>query len=71
MLKMYTKGGKWTVEDNGVKKEFDTAWDAWGYIFLMREIRPNAPQAPKAHYPVKTLNPSPIVKQKKISYTFS
>lgn len=58
-MKMRKQFGKWIVEDRGVNKVFDTSADAWAYVFLMREIRPKAPQVVRSLYPVKTLDPRP------------
>ena len=69
MLKMYTKDKKWIVKDGEREIAFDVSTDAWRYVFLMREIRPNIPKAPKALYPVNTLIPSR--RQKKVIVTFS
>ena len=66
MLKMQTKDNKWVVEDKGRYNFFDTSFDAWGYIFLMRVIRPKAPFVPRSLYPVKSLDPRPEMKKKKI-----
>lgn len=66
-MQMYTRNKKWIVVDGERELEFNTARDAWGYVFLMREIRPN-PKAPKPLYPVTTLNPFPSRKKKKVIY---
>lgn len=59
MLKMYTNDGIWIIEDKGVNKFFDSAYDAWQYVFLMREIRPKVEMGERSLYPVKSLNPFP------------
>lgn len=59
MLKMYTKDGIWIIEDKGVNKGFDSSYDAWAFIFLLKEIRPKAPFVERSLYPVKSLNPFP------------
>jgi hypothetical protein len=43
MLKMYTKDGIWIVEDKGVNKCFDSAYDAWAFVLLLKGIRPKVP----------------------------
>lgn len=58
-MKLYTKVGKWVVEDKGRKIFFDKSTDAWMYVFLMREIREKPPVAPPSLYPVRSLNPIP------------
>lgn len=59
MLKMYTKDGIWIIEDKGVNKCFESAYDAWAFVFLLKEIRPKVPFAERSLYPVKSLNPFP------------
>ena len=71
MLKMYTIDNKWIVVDGEREIEYDSAIDAWGYVFLMRGIRPKAPQVTESIYPVKTLNPFSSRKQKKIVCTLN
>lgn len=63
MLKMHTKDGKWIIVDKGRNVIFDTSFDAWMYIFITREIRPQVPSVPKSGYPVRTLNPIPSSKK--------
>jgi hypothetical protein len=65
---MYTKDKKWIVVDGGRNIIFNSSREAWGYVFLMREIRPKAPEVPKSIYPVKTLNPVPTRKRKKVVF---
>lgn len=57
-LKMYTTDGKWIVVDGDRVVEFDTAYDAWQLVLLLKEIRPRVPYI-KPLYPVKSLNPFP------------
>ena len=57
-MKLRREKGLWIVEDRGVNKIFETSYDAWTYIFLMKEIRPKAPQVPKSLYPVLSLDPT-------------
>ena len=59
-----TKEG-WVIIDKGVKKVFETAHDAWYYIFLMKEIRPHATWTPPSLYPVRSLDPRPAKVVKK------
>lgn len=66
MLKMYTNGGKWIVKEDYKVSIFDKSIDAWRYIFILKEIRTKAPCIPKSLYPVRTLNPFPIMFKKKI-----
>lgn len=56
MLKMYTKDGKWIVDDNGRNIEFDASYDAWMYVFLMRGIRPGVAKTMRSQA-VTSLNP--------------
>lgn len=58
MLKMRTIDGKWVVLDGDRVVEFDTAYDAWQLVLLLKEIRPRVPYT-KPLYPVKSLNPFP------------
>ena len=59
MLKLYTNDGNWVVKDGDRLVIFDSAYDAWVYVFLLREIRPKAPFVPRSLYPVRSLNPMP------------
>ena len=59
MLKMYTNDGIWIIEDKGVNKCFESAYDAWCHVFLLREIRPKVDMGPRSLYPVRSLNPMP------------
>ena len=68
MLKMYTKDGKWIIVDKGRNIIFDTSFDAWLYVLTMREIRPQVPSVPQSLYPVRTLNPIPSRRCKKVVY---
>lgn len=68
MIKMYTKDKKWIVVDGEREIEFETSRDAWLYVFLMRDIRPEMPSVPKSCYPVRTLNPLPSRKKNKVIY---
>lgn len=62
MIKMQTIDGKWVIKyaDRGFERLaiFDNAYDAWYFIFLMRELRPRVPVV-RSLYPVKSLNPFP------------
>ena len=68
-MKLRSTNGFWIVEDRGVNKIFDTSYDAWAYIFLMKEVRPKAPQVPKSLYPVLTLDPTRERTVKRIVWT--
>lgn len=59
MLKVYTKDGIWIIEDKGVNKGFDSSYDAWLYLFLLKKIRPKVEMGVRSLYPVKSLNPFP------------
>ena len=59
MIKMFTYDENWVVKDGDRIVVFDKAYDAWCYIFLLREIRPKAPFVQRSLYPVKSLNPIP------------
>lgn len=60
MLKMYTVNGKWTVVDGRRILFFDTSYDAWAYVLLLKEIRPRVvPFVQRSLYPVKSLDPRP------------
>jgi hypothetical protein len=58
LMKMRTKDGKWIIQDEGREIVFDSSYDAWMYVFLMREIRSNPPIPPRSVYPVLTLDPT-------------
>ena len=58
-LKKTTEG--WTLTEGNEEKTFESAHDAWLYIFLMKEIRQSATRLPKTLYPVRTLDPRPKV----------
>lgn len=64
-LKMYTNDGKWVIVDGDRVVEFDTAYDAWQLVLLLREIRPRVPYI-KPLYPVKSLNPFPERRTKNV-----
>lgn len=64
-LKMYTNDGKWIVVDGDRVVEFDTAYDAWQLVLLLKEIRPRVPYI-KPLYPVKSLNPFPERRTKNV-----
>ena len=58
LMKMRTKDGKWIIEGQDRVLTFDSSYDAWMYVFLMRDIRPNPPIPPRSVYPVLTLDPT-------------
>ena len=51
-------GGKWVVVDRGVAKVFDTSRDAWGFVYIMRQIRENPKRIEMWKHPVKCLWPA-------------
>lgn len=55
-----TKAG-WIVTDKGVEKVFETPYDAWLYILLMKDIRPHRTYRPKTLYPVTSLDPFALI----------
>ena len=57
-IKMYTNDGKWIVLDGDRVVTFDKAYDAWAFVFLLKEIRPRVPYN-RPLYPVRSLNPFP------------
>ena len=59
MLKMYTNDGNWIVKDKDRLVIFGTAYDAWCYVFLLKEIRPKVEMGERSLYPVRSLNPMP------------
>lgn len=58
LMKMRTEDGKLIIQDEGREIVFDKSYDAWLYVFLMRDIRPNPPIPPRSVYPVLTLDPT-------------
>ena len=58
LMKMRTEDNKWIIEDDGVVKVFDSSYDAWQYVLLMKEVRPHPPIPPRSLYPVLTRNPT-------------
>ena len=70
MLTMYTYDGKWIVKDNVKGRDrfalFDSSYDAWCYIFLLKEIRPKVPFVERSLYPVRSLNPFPERRTKNV-----
>lgn len=57
-IRMFTIKGKWIVMDGDRLVEFDTAYDAWQLVLLLKEIRPRVPYI-RPLYPIKSLNPIP------------
>ena len=66
MLKMHTKESKWVIIDRERTIVFDCSRDAWQYLFLVRDIRPRVDMGPRSLYPVRSLNPVPEMRKKKI-----
>ena len=58
LMKMRTKDNKWIIEDEGRTIVFDSSYDAWMYVLLMKEVRPHPPIPPRSIYPVLTLDPT-------------
>lgn len=56
-MKLRTIEGKWIVEDDGRYLVFDGGYDAWSYIFMMKEIRGRVTVMPRSVYPVRSLVP--------------
>ena len=59
MLKMYTYDGNWVVKDGDKLVIFEKAYDAWVFVFLLKEIRPKVEMGERSLYPVRSLNPMP------------
>lgn len=68
-MKMWSINKKeWFILDRGVIKFFKTSKDAWAYVLLMKEIRPHTTFYPsQTLYPVRTLDPRPASKVKKVT----
>ena len=64
-IRMVTIKGKWIVLDGDRLVEFDTAYDAWQLVLLLKEIRPRVPYI-RPLYPVKSLNPFPERRTKNV-----
>lgn len=65
-MKMWSNKEAWFIKDKGVIKMFKNSVDAWAYILLMKEIRPHHTFIPNL-YPVRTLDPRPSSKVKKVT----
>ena len=63
LMKMRTKDNKWIIQDEGREIVFDSSFDAWQYVFLMRPIRTNPPIPPRSVYPVLSLVPKTTKKK--------
>lgn len=59
MIKMQSKGDIFVILDNGRVVIFETSYDAWCHIFLLRGIRSRVDMGPRSLYPVRSLNPVP------------
>jgi hypothetical protein len=68
LMKMRTEDNKWIIEDERRTIVFDSYYDAWQYVFLMKEIRQHPPIPPRSVYPVLTLDPTPSFTPKKKFY---
>lgn len=62
-MRVKSCGNEWLVIDRGVGKFFDSAADAWGYVFLMREIRDNVVPIKMWRVPVRSLMPTMVKKR--------
>lgn len=60
-MKLEKNAGGWIVTDGKSVNIFESAHDAWLYIFILKEIRSSTTRLPKTLYPVKTLDPRPKV----------
>ena len=67
--KLRKEGGKWYVDEGYKVTIFDTSYDAWQYIFILKEIRQKAPQVPHSLYPVRSLSPFPTMGCKHVCIT--
>jgi hypothetical protein len=66
-MRMWSNKEGWFILDKGVLKFFENLRDAWMYVFLMKEIRPNPRKTYHDLYPVRTLDPRPSFKGKKVT----
>lgn len=62
-MRVKSCGNEWLVIDRGVGKFFETSADAWGYVFLMREIRDNVIPIKMWRVPVRSLVPTMVKKR--------
>ena len=58
LMKMRTIDGKFIILDEGREIVYDSSYDAWQYVLLMKEVRPHPPIPPRSVYPVLTLDPT-------------
>lgn len=65
LMKMRTEDNKWYIEDEGRLIVFDSSYDAWMYVLLMKEVRQHPPIPPRSIYPVLTLDPTRNLTSKK------
>ena len=68
-MKFKSENGLWIIEDRGVIKIFEISYDAWAYIFIAKVVRPKVPRVPRSDYPVRSLNPIPERRCKKVVFT--
>ena len=68
-MKLRRENGLWIIEDRGVIKIYKKSYDAWAYIFIAKEVRPKIPRVPRSDYPVRSLNPIPERRCKKVVIT--
>jgi hypothetical protein len=68
MVKMQSKGNIFVILDNGRIVIFESSYDAWCYIFLLKGIRPKVAMPPKSLYPVRTLDPGEEGGKKNVTF---
>lgn len=68
-MKLQKNNGKWIVDEGYKVSIFDNSYDAWCYIFILKEIRPKAPWVAQPLFPVRHLNPLPARGYKKVVRT--
>lgn len=70
-MKMRTASGKWCIFDGTKNIVFDTARDAWQYIFFQRIIRQSETSISVTVdlHPVRSLIPPMIRGRKKVVFT--
>jgi hypothetical protein len=69
MITMYTFKGNWVVKDGERLVPFKKSYDAWQFVFLLKEIRPRVPMGERSLYPVKSLNPIPERRVKNVRFS--
>jgi hypothetical protein len=69
MIKMYTYKGNWVVKDGERLVPFKKSYDAWQFVYLLKEIRPKVPMGERSLYPVRSLNPIPERRVKNVRFS--